>query len=285
MSLIENNNVFWFNNYKILFDNYTKFFPTFDMSREQQLNSITRFSFYLLMLLLFFKYNHKWLYLPITLIALTVVLYHIDSNDKNGKHKKLDRELQKRQNIVDENEKINKYLYEVDDEPNEVFPLDTDTDTNTNNISVESGYYDTNGNLITGKKTKPPKYEPTKKESLYTLDELEQYRKDSCRKPTRNNPFMNPNLTDYNNGDPPAACNMDDDGIKEEIVVNFNDNLYRNVEDLWEKKNSQRQFFTLPSTSIPNNQKEFANWLYKNPSTCKEEQTNCLRYEDLRFKR
>jgi hypothetical protein len=37
------------------------------------------------------------------------------------------------------------------------------------------------------------------------------------------------------------------------------------------KKQGQRQFITQPSTSIPNDQGSFANWLYKIPGkTCKE---------------
>jgi len=96
---------------------------------------------------------------------------------------------------------------------------------------------------------------------------------------------MNPELSDYNNHNPPAACNADDDEIKDEISINFNKDLYMNIDDVWEKKNSQRQFYTIPSTSVPNNQTAFANWLYNSPKTCKEDQEGCLRYEDLRFKR
>ncbi len=49
--------------------------------------------------------------------------------------------------------------------------------------------------------------------------------------------------------------------------------------------NSQRQFFTMPWTTIPNAQNEFAKWLYLNPKTCKEDQDYCLKYEDIRAKR
>ena len=49
--------------------------------------------------------------------------------------------------------------------------------------------------------------------------------------------------------------------------------------------NSQRQFYTMPNTTIPNAQDDFAKWLYANPKTCKEDQEFCLRYEDVRAKR
>jgi hypothetical protein len=97
---------------------------------------------------------------------------------------------------------------------------------------------------------------------------------------------MNPFITDYGSEQyKPSACDVRDKFVKKEIKDNFNFNLYKNVEDLWEKKNSQRQFYTLPNTILPNNQKEFANWLYNVPHTCKVDQEKCLRYEDLRFKR
>jgi hypothetical protein len=41
----------------------------------------------------------------------------------------------------------------------------------------------------------------------------------------------------------------------------------------------------MPNTVIPNKQDEFAKWLYLQPKTCKEDQEQCLRYEDVRSKR
>ncbi|ARF09415.1 hypothetical protein Indivirus_1_38 [Indivirus ILV1] len=102
-----------------------------------------------------------------------------------------------------------------------------------------------------------------------------------CRKPTINNPFMNPAATEFGEYSLPAACNADDEDIKNDIKVNFNHELFRDVEDVFERKNSQRQFYTLPNTAVPNNQTEFANWLYKLPTSanCKEDTSACLRYE------
>ena len=42
------------------------------------------------------------------------------------------------------------------------------------------------------------------------------------------------------------------------------------IDDIYSKYNSQRQFYTMPNTSIPNKQKEFALWLYNRGPTCKE---------------
>lgn len=135
---------------------------------------------------------------------------------------------------------------------------------------IETGYIDSDDNLrfnrVTGRLTKGP-------DVTY-----------SCRKPTIDNPFMNPPITDFNT-DAPAACNSDDENIKNSITKSFNNNLYMDIDDAFDKMNSQRQFYTVPNTAIPNNQGDFANWLYRAPVTCKEDQEQCLRYEDLRFKR
>uniref|UniRef100_A0A6G6AB47 Minor capsid protein P9 transmembrane helices domain-containing protein n=1 Tax=Borely moumouvirus TaxID=2712067 RepID=A0A6G6AB47_9VIRU len=87
----------------------------------------------------------------------------------------------------------------------------------------------------------------------------------NCQKSTKNNPFMNITLQDLEeNNNRLEACNIND-GMDEE--------------------NNDRQFYTMPVTTIPNKQTEFAKWLYDLPETCKENQLNCLRFEDIRYTR
>lgn len=114
----------------------------------------------------------------------------------------------------------------------------------------------------------------------------------TCTKPTIANPFMNFDMADIMNFDDngniidrPQACDPNDPEIKKEIDKNFNNNLYKDVNDLFGKMNSQRQFFTMPWTTVMNDQTGFAKWLYLNPKTCKEDQDFCLKYEDIRGKR
>ena len=135
---------------------------------------------------------------------------------------------------------------------------------------MEVGYYDSNGELRFNRTTSLP----TKKADVTY----------SCRKPTVDNPFMNPPISDFNT-EAPAPCNTDDENINNEINKAFKTDLYMDIDDVFSKKNSQRLFYTVPNASIPNNQEDFANWLYRAPVTCKEDQEQCLRYEDLRFKR
>lgn len=116
---------------------------------------------------------------------------------------------------------------------------------------------------------------------------------DKCTKPVLDNPFMNVTMKDYLNIDEktgkvvdrPKACNITNGDVKKSMDEMFNNNLYKDVNDIFGKMNSQRQFYTMPSTTIPNAQDDFARWLYLNPKTCKEDQEFCLRYEDIRGKR
>ena len=107
-----------------------------------------------------------------------------------------------------------------------------------------------------------------------------------CQAPDKNNPFMNVTVDDLmENRNRPSACPVTNPTVRNQMEQAFNDNLFTDVEDVFDRKHSQRQFYTMPSTTIPNEQTEFAEWLYKAPETCKENQLNCLKYEDIRFNR
>lgn len=109
---------------------------------------------------------------------------------------------------------------------------------------------------------------------------------DNCQRPTANNPFMNATYVDHlDNPNRPEACNINDPDIKKEADDLFNNGLYRDVSDNMGKIHAQRQFFTMPYTTFPNNQEEFAKWLYYTEDNCKQNPDNCVQYEDLRGKR
>ena len=94
-----------------------------------------------------------------------------------------------------------------------------------------------------------------------------------CRVPTKDNPFMNPELFDYGNDAPlkPKACpSYNNVGMQRRIGELFNEDLFRDVKDVFGKNNSQRQFYTVPNNQTPSDQASFANWLYGTPPTCKE---------------
>ena len=94
-----------------------------------------------------------------------------------------------------------------------------------------------------------------------------------CIKPTYLNPFMNRLMFDK---EPDLEnCSLDDPEISEKIETNFNNNLYKDIGDIFNKNNSQRQYYTNSITSNPNDQNKFANWLYNTSETCKENNFNC----------
>ena len=93
----------------------------------------------------------------------------------------------------------------------------------------------------------------------------------ACTMPDRSNPFMNVLLTDYgSNPTRPPACNISRPAVSKAAEAMFEHNLYRDSDDVFNRNASSRQFYTTPSTTIPNDQAGFANWLYRVPRTCKE---------------
>jgi len=94
-------------------------------------------------------------------------------------------------------------------------------------------------------------------------------------KPTVENPFMNINLITDNKVKEQAHPSWNNDTIQKDIEDKFGYNLYRDVGDLYGKSNSQREYYTMPSTTIPNNQTSFAKWCYSVGPTCKEKSIYC----------
>jgi hypothetical protein len=87
-----------------------------------------------------------------------------------------------------------------------------------------------------------------------------------CIMPSNNNPFMNTLVSDYKfNPKKKPACRYTP-YVKKKIEKKFSHNLYKNLGDIYGKNNSQRQFYTNPSTTIPNDQHKFAKWLYSTPN-------------------
>jgi len=90
--------------------------------------------------------------------------------------------------------------------------------------------------------------------------------------PTPSNPFMNVLLTDIgDNPYRPPARNTGSMEVKEELDSYFQTMFADDPGDVFNHTSSQRNWVTMPSTTIPNDQASFANWLYRVPGqTCKE---------------
>tara|TARA_X000000950_G_C13744212_1_gene589786 strand:+ start:214 stop:891 length:678 start_codon:yes stop_codon:yes gene_type:complete len=112
---------------------------------------------------------------------------------------------------------------------------------------------------------------------------MENYGNVEYIKPTLNNPFMNVMPDDYikrpNRESINKANQYINPHLNEKIDEKCNYNLYKDADDIFERNTTQRQFYTMPVTTIPNEQSKLARWLYLTPPTCKEGNGDqCVKY-------
>jgi hypothetical protein len=90
--------------------------------------------------------------------------------------------------------------------------------------------------------------------------------KPSCQTPQQHNPFMNNLVTDtLANPNRVPACYLGNQG-----VPYFDHNLYQSSADIWNKRNSQREYFTMPFTTVPNDRDSFMKWCNKTTMVCRD---------------
>lgn len=273
-----NNEKFWINDISVLYKKYYDIVPQFSQSREKQMNIITRLCFYILILLIVFNYI-KLIYIPISIILLVLIFYIIHRSDKKGREDDINKELKIRKKLSEQQKK--NVIFEdgnnfMDSDNLTVF----DDNESKESFQVSSLGFDGYSQFSDNNRQEEELL------NFYTPNELDDFERNTCRKPTHENPFMNPNISDYaNDKEVPKACNVDDEEINDNMELEFKENMFRNIDDVFDNENSIRQFYSVPSRSFPNNQKEFALWLYDTGPTCKENSTKCFGYEDLRYKR
>jgi len=90
----------------------------------------------------------------------------------------------------------------------------------------------------------------------------------TCSKPSTNNPFMNALVYDSRTKD--HSCDPINPKNQNKIEEEYNKYCIKDISDIYNHNSGRRQFYTMPSTTYPNNQEGLANWLYKTPPTCKE---------------
>ena len=74
------------------------------------------------------------------------------------------------------------------------------------------------------------------------------------------------------------------DKNSKQIIISRDKNNFPVIRfSLFDKKNLERQFYTMPVTTIPNDTIEFGKWLYNTNGNCKYDGTRCLQYEDERY--
>jgi hypothetical protein len=103
-----------------------------------------------------------------------------------------------------------------------------------------------------------------------------------CTNPSKNNPFMNFTIGDYmNDVNRPAACSYDK--VKNKMREEFRKDIITDPADLWGTNISDRQFFTMPWTTVVNNQSGLGKWLYGHSGECKNLGLNCDKNRDNRY--
>jgi len=128
-----------------------------------------------------------------------------------------------------------------------------------------SSYYDTYAPV----ETAAPVVDSSKLNNTYVPDVIGQQGRTD---PTAANPFMNVLISEIS-ADPkrkPAAF-ISKPAIQNELDSYFETMFYADPGDAFGHTQSQRQFVAMPSTTIPNDQGSFQDWLYRTPGqSCKE---------------
>jgi uncharacterized protein DUF5762 len=101
-----------------------------------------------------------------------------------------------------------------------------------------------------------------------------------CTMPTIDNPMMNHLPLDP--PDKPAACRGRD--VQAEAAELLDYQLFQDVDDLFARRSSQRQFITNPVTENIPDTKKLASWLHNGVKSCKGDNF-CAPYVDLRGQR
>ena len=228
---------FWIDDIKILFNasRISEFIPMRELSLNRKLNAIIRLSVYFSVVHYLVIKNSNIFYIPVVVSIMTYIFYI-----NNGKKNQLTKVVEKLSNNI--NKKEDKIIKE-----NMIF------ESNPYSMPDIPKFYDYK-----------QKYKVNEEEEDKVLDT-------DCKLPSVNNPFGNVLISDI--GDPKfkkACSSYDNNFIRREIKDDFEKNLFMDVNDVFSKKNSERQFYTMPVTDVCNDQTAFAKWCYLTPPSCKE---------------
>jgi hypothetical protein len=90
--------------------------------------------------------------------------------------------------------------------------------------------------------------------------------------PSGPNPFMNMLVNEIKDNPQRApAASVDTPEMARTLSDQFQTRMYGDSTDVFQRTQNQRTWYTMPSTSIPNDADSFQNWLFRVPGrTCKE---------------
>ncbi len=93
------------------------------------------------------------------------------------------------------------------------------------------------------------------------------------RFPTQDNPFANMMAPDILSKPGNFSVKPFDDAVKYDDF--FRVNWHSDPNDVFGKTQSQRQFYTMPSNSVPNDRDSYQKWLYGGTGACKDNKKKC----------
>lgn len=230
-SLIHEN--YWFqdlSNTIFNLDYALKIVPEQTMTYPEKINSLVRLSIYLGLILGLFYSNYLYLYIPIITMLMTYLLYIF----------RLDQ-LENKKGQQGPNSTLNNLKNDL-----------------KNNISKEDLH-----KLQKKMGLKNMNIDNMNDEDFQNILNIK-----TCSKPSTNNPFMNALVYDSRKKD--HSCDPINPNNQEKIEEEYNKYCIKDISDIYNHNSGRRQFYTMPSTTYPNNQEGLANWLYKTPPTCKE---------------
>tara|TARA_Y100001958_G_C21233347_1_gene559347 strand:- start:1344 stop:2162 length:819 start_codon:yes stop_codon:yes gene_type:complete len=257
---------FWYDDISVLYDknNVLEFIPYRDFDFNRKLNAIVRLSIYYAIIVYLLTSSKNVFCVPFMALIITVFLF---KNYRNNRTKLTN--LLRNNNSVNSTNTGKKAV-------DNLIPNNSLLSNSINNSSRNNNLNNTvNNNVNSNYANSIINNRVNYKEEESRLNQIDSMIKDindSCNLPTDDNPFMNLSTYDLSNGEKPEACkSYNNRGIKNIVENKFNNDLYLDSNDLFNRRNSQRQFYTMPNTSVPNRQDEFKNFLYGGmDKSCKE---------------
>ena len=247
---------FWATNPLVLLraDQLLAAWPTAKMSYDAKLNSIVRLSVYVTLVLLLFGASYLVLYLPLVALLVTYGM-HAMTVRKEASESAPDTDNNRTDDPV-EGFSIFDDAVATGQHPNAPDALQHEF--------PPSQYHRVNASATPSTPT------PRRAFELAAADGSNR----KCTASTKENPFMNVLIPDIKyHPTKPAACTRREQGdVRERVEANFDARTFRDVGDVWAHAGGQRQFFTMPWTTTPNDPAgDFGQWLYDVPPTKKEQ--------------
>jgi hypothetical protein len=245
------NDTYWFQSIDVLVDNNKLglCYPTNGMTHAEKSNALVRGSVYLGVILALFTKNYVYLYIPILMMLFTYLMYYLKTQEETAEANKKNLANIKNRNAVDDEHKNNVMDSHLNMSPLNRQDAEGESFRNSNYMRVNDGL---DHNSIKNKKDQSNQEWMSRK----------------CLESTVDNPFMNPNPFSSRRIGP--NCSPLSQESKTKIRNNFDKRTFKDASDIFDHSNSNRQFYTVPGNTFPNNRDTFMKWCYSRPKTCKE---------------